>query len=138
MKKLFICILVLSCFCAYAAESEGVKAVILAKSPTSWNGANLPEYPKGEPEISILKITIPAGAVLPFHKHPVINAGVLLSGELTVVTKEGDTLVLHAGDPIIEVVNTWHKGENTGIEPAEIIVFYAGTKGAELSILSDR
>jgi quercetin dioxygenase-like cupin family protein len=67
------------------------------------------------------------------HQHPVINAGVLLQGELTVETNEGKTLHLKAGDPIVEVVNTWHYGINEGDEPAEIIVFYAGVQGKPIT-----
>ena len=70
--------------------------------------------------------SIPAGARLETHSHPVINAGVLISGELTVVTAEGKTLQLKAGDPIVEVVNKLHYGINQGTVPAEIVVFYAG------------
>ena len=81
-----------------------------------------------------MRITIPAGAQLPLHEHPVINAGVLISGELTVITKEGKTLHLKAGDPIVEVVNTWHYGKNEGRQPADIIVFYAGTAGKPITI----
>ena len=63
------------------------------------------------------------------HTHPVINAGVLVSGELTVITDSGQTLHLKPGDPIVEVVDTWHYGKNEGTDPADIIVFYAGEKG---------
>ena len=101
----------------------------LAKSSLSWNGAPLPSYPQGQPEVTILRIVIPAGASLDIHKHPVINAGVLIKGELTVKTEDGKILYLKAGDPIVEVVDTWHYGKNEGAEPAEIIVFYAGTAG---------
>jgi quercetin dioxygenase-like cupin family protein len=81
-----------------------------------------------------LRIRIPAGAELPLHTHPVINAGVLISGQLTVTTTTGKTLQLNAGDPIIEVVNTWHSGKNPGSEPADIIVFYAGTTDAPITL----
>jgi hypothetical protein len=46
---------------------------------------------------------------LPLHKHLVINAGVLLQGELTVVAKDGGALHLEAGDSIVELVNQWQK-----------------------------
>jgi quercetin dioxygenase-like cupin family protein len=59
---------------------------------------------------------------------------VLLSGELTVVTKGGKTLHLKAGDPIVEVVNTWHYGKNESNKPAEIIVFYAGISDMPITI----
>lgn len=120
---------------AQADHPAGITAAVLAKSSTSWDGAALPAYPTGTPEISVLRITIPAGAKLPMHKHPVINAGVLLSGELTVVTEDGKTLLLKAGDAIVEVVNTWHYGQNTGTGPAEIVVVYAGTPGTPITVL---
>jgi len=68
------------------------------------------------------------------HTHPVINAGVLLKGQLTVTTESGQVLHLRLYDPIIEVVDTWHYGKNEGDEPAEIIVFYAGIKGESITI----
>jgi quercetin dioxygenase-like cupin family protein len=106
----------------------------LAKTSSSWDGKALPDYPEGKPEVTILRITIPPKARLPVHKHPVINAGVMLKGELTVVTENKKTLHLKAGDSIVEVVNTWHYGINEGDEPAEIIVFYAGVHGAPITI----
>ena len=68
------------------------------------------------------------------HKHPVINAGVLLRGTLTVESDEGKKLLLAAGDPIVELVGRWHRGVNEGEAPAEILVFYAGTVGTPLTI----
>ena len=63
-----------------------------------------------------------------------INTGVLLSGQLTVLTEEGTTLHLNAGEALAEVVNTWHYGKNEGTLPAEIIVFYAGLAGTPITI----
>ena len=69
-------------------------------------------YPQGQPEITIRRISIPAGARLDIHSHSVITAGVLITGQLTVVTADGKTLDLKAGEPIVEVVNTLHYGIN--------------------------
>lgn len=116
-------------------DTEVVQVQTLAKTSFSWNGDALPFYPETEPEITILKIIIPAGAKLPIHKHPVINAGVLLKGELTVLTKdESESLQLEAGDAIVELVDKWHFGFNMGDKPAEIVVFYAGTPGTPITI----
>ncbi len=106
----------------------------LIKSSHSWDGTQLPLYPEGQPEVTILKITIPAGAKIPFHQHPFINAGVLIKGELTVLTKKGEKLIMTAGDPIVEIVNKWHFGKSSGKVPAEIIVFYAGIKGQPITV----
>ena len=117
-----------------ANDPSTVEVEVMAKSSTSWDGENLPNYARGKPEITILKIVTPPGTTLPVHKHSMINAGVLLNGELTVVTQENKTLHLKSGDTIVEVVNKWHYGKNEGKKPAEIIVFYAGTVGEPLSI----
>jgi len=98
----------------------------LVKTTRSWDGEFLLPYPQGQPEITIRRIRIPAGGRLETHSHAVINAGVLLTGQLTVVTQDGKTLHLKAGDPVVEVVNTLHYGINPGKTTAEIVVFYAG------------
>ena len=136
MRSWFYGLLVISMVaqCVFGVESKGVSVDVLAKSTLSWDGSAMPEYPKGEPEVTVLKIAIPPHATLPLHKHPLINAGILLAGELTVITDEKKTLHLKAGDALIEVVNKWHYGINEGDEPAVIVVFYAGVKGEALSI----
>jgi len=140
MKKVFcvFCLVLLLAGQGWAHGEKGlkgIKVVKLARTSESWNGKALPNYPKGKPQITILKITIGPKVRLPLHKHPVINAGVLLKGKLTVVTENGKTLHMKAGDPIVEVINTWHYGINEGDEPAVIIVFYAGTPGTPVTIL---
>jgi quercetin dioxygenase-like cupin family protein len=129
-----LCLILLQVNNVAAQTSSTIAVEVLTKAMTSWDGTALPEYAKGKPEVSILRIIIPPGTKLPLHKHPVINAGVLLSGELTVVAQDGVTLHMIAGDTIVEVVNKWHYGKNEGNEPAEIIVFYAGIQGEPLSI----
>ncbi|MGA9292483.1 MAG: cupin domain-containing protein [Ignavibacteriaceae bacterium] len=118
----------------FPQDSNNVKTKVLIKTSASWDGSALPDYPGSKPEITILEITIPPNTKLPMHKHPEINAGVLLSGELTVKTGNGKVLHLKAGDPIVETVNKWHYGENNGNTPAKIIVFYAGTVGTPITI----
>ncbi|MFO7600021.1 MAG: cupin domain-containing protein [Candidatus Desulfacyla sp.] len=120
-----------------SAEAKEASPVVkeLVKTTHSWDGKVLPAYPKGQPEITILRIRIPAGTRLDTHSHPVINAGVLISGQLTVVTTDGKTRHLRAGDPIVEVVNTLHYGINEGNIPAEIMVFYAGVMDRPITIV---
>lgn len=136
MKHIFLSLVIcmLSTTSLWAGE-EGIIAKTLIRSDVSWNGAPLPAYPDAPAEIRILRIQIPPGATLPIHKHPVINAGVLISGELQVETASGKTLHLSPGDPIIEVVNTWHSGKNNGSEIADIIVFYASTSNQPITVL---
>lgn len=118
----------------HAANQPSISVKELVKSSESWDGKLLVPYPQGQPEITILTISIPAGARLETHTHPVINAGVLMTGQLTVKTTAGKVLHLKAGDPIVEVVNTLHYGINEGTVPAEIVVFYAGTVGQPITV----
>ena len=136
MKRQFLILFLALLFSStvLADDTVGVTTEVLAKTSNSWDGSPLPEYPDKSPEITILRITIPCGTSLPIHLHPVINAGVLLSGELTVITESDKTLRLKAGDPIVEVVNKWHYGKNTGNDPAVILVFYAGAIDTPITI----
>lgn len=130
MKPWILCTALLATPQAFADAAVATPTVeVLAKSTTSWDGGNLPAYAEGSPEVLVLKIEIPPGFTLPLHRHPVINAGVLLAGELTVTTEDGSSLHLSAGEAIVEVVDTWHSGRNDGDVPATIIVFYAGIEG---------
>ena len=116
-------------------EGSGTAQVtVLAKTTRSWNGTELPHYPKGQPQITILRITVAPRSHLPMHEHPVINAGVLLKGRLTVVTDDHEILHLKAGDAIVELVGKPHYGKNETDEPAEIIVFYAGIKDEPVTV----
>jgi len=136
MKRLLcgICLVLALSGTLWAEDSNTVAVKVLAKTSSSWDGNALPCYAKGTPEITILRIAIPAGARLEMHEHPVINAGVLVRGELTVMTEDNKTLHLKAGDSIVEVVNTWHYGKNEDTTEAEIIVFYAGVAGTPITI----
>ena len=136
MKKLLfgICCILLLTVNVWSQEKNTIKVDVLAKTSASWDGRNLPNYPNGRPEITILRIKLPPKVQLPLHEHPVINAGVLLKGELTGVTKDRETFHLKAGDSIVEVVGRWHYGKNEGNEPAELIVFYAGVQDEPITI----
>ncbi|GIU54191.1 cupin domain-containing protein [Shewanella sp. KT0246] len=131
---LFTFFLMLSMSVNAIEPTKDIEVTKLLKATHSWDGKKLPEYPTGQPEITILKISIAAGSKLPLHQHPVINAGILTKGQLKVTTEYGEELMLTAGSAIAETVDKWHFGENIGEETAEIIVFYAGIEGASLTI----
>ena len=58
----------------------------------------LPAYPGEQPQISIVKVTVPPHSKLKWHKHPSINAGYLMSGEITVEVEDGSVRVVKAGE----------------------------------------
>lgn len=113
-------------------EQVKIDAVV-ADSAASWDGSPLPAYPAGRPCVSILRFTVQPHARLTMHSHPVINAGLVLRGELTVVAEHGSERTFHAGEGIVEMVGIPHYGENRGEEPLELVMFYAGAEGMPLS-----
>ena len=131
MKKYFLFLLavILASWNVYAADSEKV-----IQTTAHWNGQAIKPIHIDHPQVTILRITIPAGEKLSMHKHPILNVGYLTKGELTVRSEKGDVLVLHPGDPIVELVDEWHYGESTGNEDAEIVVTYVGDTKDGLSV----
>ncbi|RXJ97257.1 cupin [Malaciobacter molluscorum] len=136
MKKITLLILLSLFQYAFAhGTNKGIKVETVVKATKSWNGDKLPDYTKGKPQITILKITIAPHTKLPWHKHPYINAGVLLKGHLTVHSANNKVLKMKAGDPIVELVNKSHYGINEYDEPAVIMVFYAGELNKPVTVL---
>ncbi len=109
----------------------------VAASSSSWNGAPLPACAVERPFVTLLRIVIPPHARLARHTHPVINAGFVLRGELTVVADDGTERTFHAGEGIIEMVGTLHYGENRGDEPVELAMFYVGAPDQPLSVMEE-
>lgn len=136
--KVILLLLALLPFLAFGHDDHGdVKVEVLVQSDKSWNGQQLPAYPTEQPQVSVVKVTIPPKSKLKWHAHPVINAGYLIRGEVTVTTEDGTERVVKAGEGLIELVDTLHYGRNDGDVPAEIIVVYAGVKGVPLAIIKE-
>jgi quercetin dioxygenase-like cupin family protein len=107
---------------------------VLLQADHSWNGAPYTQYPKGRPQLTMLKLTIAPHTKLPWHTHPFPNAAYVLSGTLTIRDKvSGKTKVVHQGEAFAETVDDVHRGE-TGDEPVVLLVTYAGTPGVPTSI----
>ncbi|WP_236068968.1 cupin domain-containing protein [Prochlorococcus marinus] len=98
------------------------------QSTKQWDGNFLPHYPTSNAEITVLRITIPAGVTLPSHTHPVISAGVILQGTLQLTLQDGTTRLFNQGAALIETVNTVHTGKSLGPKDTVVLVFYAGSK----------
>jgi quercetin dioxygenase-like cupin family protein len=111
-----------------------VKSEVLLQSSTSWNNQPMPAYLDGVPQCTILKITVPPHTRLPEHTHPMMNAGVIVKGELHVVDCDGNEITLHEGEPVLECVDKLHYGENLTDEETVLYMFYAGVVGKDLSL----
>ena len=116
------------------AHAQQVEATELIRTGQSWDGAELPDYLAGRPELVAMKYVVPAGRKLGWHRHPVMNLGVLVQGELTIFSQDGKQKVVHEGEAIVETVETIHHGENNGTKAAILYVFYLSQKDLPLAV----
>lgn len=126
-----------SCEEARAQDDNPVQQVSseeLIRTSKSWDGVELPDYFQGRPELVAVKYVFPAGKKLGWHHHPVMNYGILVQGELTIIGQDGKEKVVHEGEAVVEMVNTIHHGENRGNKPVILYMFYLSQKGQQLAV----
>lgn len=120
---------------AQATTDQPVISTQILQTTTTWNGAEM-EYPATESaEITALHIEFAPGSETVWHRHPVPSLAYIMSGELEVKIKDGETKIFRKGDAFAEVIDTWHYGKNMGNEPVKLVVFYVGEKGRKLTEL---
>ena len=111
-----------------------IQTTELIRTSQSWDGVQLPDFPKGKPELTVLQMTFPVGAVTGWHHHTAVNYGIVEQGDLTIVCQDGKERTFHEGEPLVEVVGTIHRGENRGTKPVILDMFYFAEPGQTLTI----
>ena len=142
LMKWVAVVAILCCFSVLSACQKNhkeqplteVRTTELLRTTQSWNGVELPDYPQGGPELVAVKYVIPAGQKLGWHHHEVMNHGVLVQGELTIIGLDGQIKVMREGEVVVEMVDAIHHGENRGTEPVVLYMFYVSQKGLPLSV----
>ena len=147
MKKIFNLMLTATLVCGASMLSsfkevcddnetaaQKVESTELIRTSQSWDGVELPDYFEGHPELVAVKYVFPAGQKLGWHHHPVMNYGVLVQGELTIIGQDGKEKVVHEGEAVVEMVNTIHHGENRGSKPVILYMFYLSQKDLPLAV----
>lgn len=114
--------------------AQQVVSTELIRTSQSWDGVELPDYLQGRPELVAVKYVFPAGQKLGWHHHPVMNYGILVQGELTIIGQYGKEKVVHEGEAVVEMVNTIHHGENRGTKPVILYMFYLSQDGMQLAV----
>ena len=113
---------------------ETAKVETLLRASSSWNGIPYTHYAAGQPQLTMLKVTLRPNTALPWHTHPMPNAGYILSGDLTLHDRaSGATQTYHAGESFAESVDTEHRGE-AGPHGAVLLITYAGVPGVPTSV----
>ena len=116
------------------AREPQIEVLQILQTTQSWDGINYQSYPAGQPQLTVLRITIPPNTALHWHHHQVISVGYVLSGELTLEKRAtGERTVVHAGKALAETIQTTHRGFTTN-ESVELVVFYAGQVGLPITI----
>ena len=113
---------------------QQVQSTEMLRTSRSWDGVELPDYLHGRPELVAMKYEFPAGQKLGWHQHPVMNYGILVQGELTIIDEYGNEKVVHEGEAIAEMVGTIHHGENRGANPVILYMFYLSQENLPLSV----
>jgi len=133
-RKIFVVVLLASSLSVLRAQQSSgpVQFEPLMQSTSSWDGTPYKAYPTGQPQLSVVKVTLAPHTTMKWHTHAVPNAGYVLSGEVTVESKNGAKKHFTAGQVIPETVDIVHRGVS-GDQPTVLIVFYAGTPGVPLS-----
>ena len=117
-----------------AQPAKEVQSTELIRTSQSWDGVELPDYLQGRPELVAVKYVFPAGKKLGWHHHPVMNYGILVQGELTIIGLDGKEKVVHEGEAVVEMVNTIHHGENRGTKDVILYMFYLSQKDMPLAV----
>lgn len=112
---------------AAPAPDPGVTSEVLVQSYRAWNGAVYPAYPATRPQLTVVRMTVPAYSTLPWHLHAAPNAGYVLAGSLTLEDRRsGQTRTFVSGEAFTEEMGLAHRGV-TGDGACTVILTYAGT-----------
>jgi quercetin dioxygenase-like cupin family protein len=138
-KKLYVAAALLSmtALCWTAAginPSRDVSVTPLLKTSTTWDGAQI-AFPDGAPEMSAAIVELAPGGETGWHLHTAPSLAVMLDGEIEVHLKDGRVKPFKKGEALAEVINTLHNGKNLGVQPARMIVFYAGVSQKQLTLM---
>lgn len=113
---------------------QDIKTTELIRTSQSWDGAQLPDFPQGLPELRVVRLDFPIGAKTGWHHHTVVNYGIVQQGDLTIVCQDGTEKTFHEGEALVEVIGTIHRGENRGTKPVILNMFYFSEPGVEITI----
>ena len=137
MRRLFAATIVaLACLAAANAADGPVKATPVLTTTKTAIGQPIVLPPK-DVQVIVTTLEIAPGAKLPRHKHPFQRYGYVMQGELTVEYEGGKRQVFHAGDFIVEALNVWHFGANTGTVPVKLLVIDQVEAGKTNTILAN-
>jgi quercetin dioxygenase-like cupin family protein len=123
MKRLIAAglLMLLALGSARAEEPAAIKVSKVLTTTTTVTGQKL-VLPGPDAQLVATIIDIAPGARLPRHMHPYPRYAYVLEGNLTVDYEGTGPQHYRKGDFIVEAVNTWHFGMNSGTTPVRLLV----------------
>ncbi len=107
---------------ALAADPPGPVSTPVTVTTTTWSGQPL-TLPQGPVAVTVSRTDLPAGGVLPIHRHPYPRYAYVLSGRLQAVNLDtGATSELKAGEFTVDPIDQWHKAWALDGQPASLLI----------------
>jgi quercetin dioxygenase-like cupin family protein len=137
IRKILVVALIVAASAALGQDT-GVKPIVTREiASTAVTAAGQPiRLPSGSVRVIVTQYDIAPGATLPVHKHLFPRYAYVEQGHLTVTEVDSGASHDYAqGDVIVEMVDRWHFGRNTGQDPVRLLVFDQVPDGASNTIL---
>lgn len=138
MNKYFLTLILLA-FISLTARSQYSGLIIkdLLRTDTTSIGQKI-TYPEfADPEVTMLKITIPPGKSTGWHKHNIPVFVYVVKGTLTVKLEDHRIVQFNEESTFAEMRETYLNGTNMEDTDLVLIAIYMGGKGQKLSIMKD-
>lgn len=139
MKKHFLTLTLLAIISLTArSQYSGLNIKELLRTDTTSIGQKIIYPDFADPEVTMLKITIPPGKSTGWHKHNIPVFAYVVKGTLTVELEDHQVKKFKEESTFAEVRNTYHNGSNMEDTDLVLIAIYVGGKGQKLSIPKEK
>jgi quercetin dioxygenase-like cupin family protein len=139
MKKYFLTIILLA-FLSLTARSQysGLNIKELLRTDTTSIGQKITYPDFADPEVTMLKITIPPGKSTGWHKHSIPVFAYVVKGTLTVELEDHREIKFKEESTFAEMRDTYHNGTNKEDSDLVLIAIYMGGNEQKLSIPKEK
>jgi quercetin dioxygenase-like cupin family protein len=114
------------------AEAQGIEPVV---EPLAHGHMDFSDFVDGPAEVYTYRITLPPGAIIPWHTHPGPVFGVINAGELTIYQDlVGCATTYGAGAAVFVPLGMTHEEHNEGAGPLELVATYVVPEGSPIRV----
>ena len=130
-------VILIASFNLVKAEEAYSAVEKLLQTSTTVLGQPLHYPATGTPEITAVIVTMKPGEKTSRHLHEAPLFGYVLEGELTVYYDGHGSKTYKTGDALMEAVEIWHQGTNSGTTTMRILAVFMGAKGTKDTIVKE-